>query len=852
MSDRQTKQGADTAQDLEAVIRELREDGQRYRDLFDNAPMGIYRTAFDGKVLLANPAIVKMLKYDSADDLMNVSVKDATSHPDHPRQVFIDQFANTDEIYGFETQWVRKDGTTLHVRENARAVRDEKGQIVYFEGTVEDISNSKKVEKELQARLEFENLIASMSSKFANALLMEERREEVLEDTLEALAAYAGADRASVIASWSGTKSIVRESYWSNDPNFAYLPDTKEVTFVKEPWGLKRLLRNEMVYLTLSEKVHKDALQEYEMMSQMGVKSLVMAPWICSDRTVGAVVLSTVAGDKVWTQDVLNALKIAAELVGSAFERQISYDKLNDEQKLVRALMNNSPDRIYFKDSRCRFIRANKALCDRHGLAGEYEIVGKTDQDLFDGRHAAEALADDLRVMKTGIPIIAKEELETWRDGSETWASTTKVPMYDSKGDVTGLMGISRDITASKNGEKDRYRLELQMMQAQKMESLGVMCGGIAHDFNNFLMGILGNAGLALMEMAPESPAWNSVKQIETVALRAAELTNQLLAYSGKTEPERRVVHMSRLVKEMAHLLRVSIPKTTEIVYSFDDDLPGVYCDPVQIRQIVMNLMINASDAIDGETGRIEVSTGLLHCDSDMLSRTLMGDDVEDGDFVYVSVKDDGLGMDKETVDRIFDPFFTTKPTGHGLGMAVVMGVVKAHKGTIAVESSHGNGAKFTILLPAADEAERVDEDRSNEESTPTEGGVKMTQILIVEDDEIVRTVAKRILENCGFEIAEACDGDEAVKLLEEDAARFGLIMLDVTLPGTSGKAVLARAKEIKKDIPIILMSGYNEDNIKCDFGITGYDGFLKKPFDAVQMTDMVKKSCGVDSADGG
>ncbi len=862
MAEQRTKQSTNTdsgakkrTQDVEALAARLREEGQRVHDLFNYSPLGIYRTTLEGGVLLANPAVIRMLGYDSMEELMSVKVGEGFPYKQpEKREAFISRFDHRDYVRGFEVEWQRKDGATLYVRESARAIRDDEGNILYFEGTVEDISEKKQAEMQLELRLQSENLIASMSSKFANALLMEESEEEVIEETLSELAGFAGADTASVIAYWSGTRSIRREFAWWRDPDrISSIDKTQRISFDEEPWALKRLLRNEMVYLKLSQRTQKDAELEYRIMSEMGVDSLVMAPWICSDRTVGAVVLGSVSEEKVWTQDMLNVLKITAELIGSAYERKISYKKLHDEQKLVRTLLGNSPDRIYFKDRQCRFIRANTTLCERHGISDPSEIIGKTDRDLFTDLHAEEAYADDMRVMGTGVPVVAKEELETWADGSESWASTTKIPMYDDDGNVSGLMGISRDITARKAGEKERYKLELQMMQAQKMESLGVMCGGIAHDFNNFLMGILGNAGLALMEMAPESPAWNSVKQIETVALRAAELTNQLLAYSGKTEPERRIVDLSKLVREMAHLLRVSIPKSTDIDYSFTDELPGVDCDPVQIRQVVMNLMINASDAIDSEKGLISVETGVTHCDSDALAHTILGDDLDPGEYVYVKVGDNGIGMTKETIERIFDPFFTTKPSGHGLGMAVVMGVIKAHDGTISVESDSGKGTCFTILLPSAGKIETAKEDKKKAAVKTQKNGSVVLEILMVEDDDIVRTVSRKILENCGFNVHEACDGDAAVSILEEaPEGRYDLIMLDVTLPGTSGKDVLAIAKKTKKDVPIIVMSGYNEDSVKNDYGLSGYDGYLKKPFDAVKMTGLVKKCCGISDDHGG
>ncbi|MCP4679165.1 MAG: PAS domain S-box protein [Deltaproteobacteria bacterium] len=260
---------------------------------------------------------------------------------------------------------------------------------------------------------------------------------------------------------------------------------------------------------------------------------------------------------------------------------------------------------------------------------------------------------------------------------------------------------IISDITEQKRAEEERLRLETKVLRSQKLESLGVLAGGIAHDFNNLLMGILGNADLAAMNLVPETPAREYVHQIEIASKRAANLAKQMLAYSGKGRFVVLAINLQTLVEEMVHLLEVSISKKVVINYDFAGNVPSIEADATQIRQIVMNLVINASEAIGDHSGVISIRTGVMECDRNYLNDTCLDDNLPEGVYSYFEISDTGGGMDKETIAKIFDPFFTTKFTGRGLGLAAVLGIVRGHKGAVEIRSRSGKGTTFTVLFPA-------------------------------------------------------------------------------------------------------------------------------------------------------
>jgi len=391
------------------------------------------------------------------------------------------------------------------------------------------------------------------------------------------------------------------------------------------------------------------------------------------------------------------------------------------------------------------------------------------------------------------------------------------------------------DISARVRAQEDRRKLEARIRQTQKMESLGVLAGGIAHDFNNLLMGVLGNASVALRELAPTSPARDSMEQIETAALRAADLAKQMLAYSGKGRFVLESIGLSDLVEEMAHLLEASISKGSILKYNFAPNLPAVEGDATQLRQVVMNLITNAAEAIGDKSGVITVCTGVSDCDASYLKTSYLDEDLPGGLYVFLEVTDTGCGMDKETASKIFDPFFTTKFSGRGLGLSAILGIIRGHKGAIRVYSEVGRGTTMKVLLPASGKlvAGAAQQDRADR-------GIRFEgTVLLVDDEETVRAVSKEMLENCGLEVLTARDGREGVHLFRENSDRISLVLLDMTMPHMGGEEAFQEIRRIRDDARIILSSGYNEREVTDRFAGRGFAGFIQKPY---RVSTLVEK----------
>jgi len=383
--------------------------------------------------------------------------------------------------------------------------------------------------------------------------------------------------------------------------------------------------------------------------------------------------------------------------------------------------------------------------------------------------------------------------------------------------------------------EQERRNLETQVQQAQKLESLGVLAGGIAHDFNNLLMAILGNADLALRDLSPVSPARENIVEIERASRRAADLCKQMLAYSGKGRFIVQAVNLNEIVEEMGHLLDVSISKKAVLKYHFADALPAVEVDVTQVRQIVMNLITNASEAIGDCSGVISVSTGAMECDLAYLGETYLADDLVEGVYVYIEVADTGCGMDAETLQNIFDPFFTTKFTGRGLGLAAVLGIVRGHRGALKVYSEPERGTTFKVLFPTVDQAVQSIAGKPAEMDDWKGQGT----VLLVDDEASVRVVGKQMLERAGFQVLLAVHGREAIEVYQQHQDEIVCVLLDLTMPTMDGEETFRELHRIRRDARVILCSGYSEQEVTHRFSGKGLAGFIQKPY---RMIDLVSK----------
>ncbi|MCP4684022.1 MAG: PAS domain S-box protein [bacterium] len=510
-------------------------------------------------------------------------------------------------------------------------------------------------------------------------------------------------------------------------------------------------------------------------------------------------------------------------------------EALRESEAKFRGLVESSSDWIWEVDGEGVCVYASPQVTDILGFTPA-EVLGRTPFSFMPPKEAERVGNIFAGIRKSSGRIVNLETTCLHKDGSRVIIETSGVPLRDSTGDMIGYRGVNRDATDRKTSEHEKLELERQVQHAQKLESLGVLAGGIAHDFNNILMAILGNAELALDELAPHSPARHNLEEIEKASKRAADLATQMLAYSGKGRFVIICIDLNELVDEMTHLLDVSISKKAELRFNLEEKLPGIDGDATQIRQIIMNLITNASEAIGDRNGVVALATSVIDCDRaylDAVDATFKSGSEEplpEGRYVCLEVADTGCGMDRATIARIFDPFFTTKFTGRGLGMSAVLGIVRGHRGAINIYSEVGRGTTFKVLLPASQAP--INETSVQAQPKPTtEGWRGKGTVLVVDDEETVRNVGVQMLEHLGFEVLTAADGREAVDLFGERGDEIACVLLDLTMPNMDGEEAFGEMTRIRPDVNVILCSGYNEQEATQRFSGQGLASFLQKPY---------------------
>ncbi len=515
--------------------------------------------------------------------------------------------------------------------------------------------------------------------------------------------------------------------------------------------------------------------------------------------------------------------------------------ELRASREALSGIMDNSPNAIFVKDLEGRYLVANRKFIEMYG-GGRESVVGCTDADLFPPDYAAVFRKSDACTIASGRTEMFEEVTEV--DGRQVTSIVFKFPLRDAAGGVRAVGGVTTDITGRKNAESEKLAMERKLLESQKLESLGVLAGGIAHDFNNLLTGIMGNASLLGYELPQGSGLHPHVRQIESAALRAAELCQQMLAYSGKGRFVVGPVNLSTLVQETVPLLRASIGKSVRLQFRLADRLPSVMADNTQMRQILMNLVINASDAIGERTGDITLTTGTVEADAAMLQKSEHATNARPGTFVFLEVRDTGAGMSPETKGRIFDPFYTTKFAGRGLGLAAVLGIVRSHEGALFVDSEEGLGSTFRLLLPAGGSSEEstADGESAAETSAPWTG---RGRVLLVDDEEAVRFVGSRMMESFNLTCDTAADGAEALARLDAPGTHYDVVLLDLTMPGLSGEDVLRSLRTRRPDLPVVLMSGYSEHEVSRRFGGDGPTAFVQKPFSVGTMRSTLRAILG-------
>ena len=480
-------------------------------------------------------------------------------------------------------------------------------------------------------------------------------------------------------------------------------------------------------------------------------------------------------------------------------------------------------------DPQGKITYVNDKFCDISKFPRE-ELLGQDHRIINSASHPKSFFRDMWRTIKAG-EVWNGEIRNRAKDGSHYWVDTTIVPFLDQDGRPERFVAIRADITQRKEAEQ-------ALMQSQKLESLGVLAGGIAHDFNNLLTAILGNTNLATEVLSAGHPAHALLDRVEEATLRAADLTRQLLAYAGKGKVQVDEVDLNQLVQGMTRLLAVSVSKMADIRCVMFPDPCWIRADASQVRQVVMNLVTNASDAIGSDhPGRITVRTAEQDLDEAYVQHvTLLP--LKPGRYVILEVSDTGCGMDADTVARIFDPFFTTKFTGRGLGLAAMTGILRSHGGSAKVYSEVGRGTTFKLYFPTTRPSSL-----EGPEDAATPAGESLGALLLVDDEAAVRQVARMLATGMGFQVVEAIDGKEAVEVFRERHAEFALVLMDLAMPRMDGYQAFAAFQEIDPEVPVVLTSGYSELDRMDELLKDHLAGFLPKPYQKVRFEQVLRQA---------
>lgn len=519
-------------------------------------------------------------------------------------------------------------------------------------------------------------------------------------------------------------------------------------------------------------------------------------------------------------------------------DRRIATEKeLMQARERLKVVMDQVPIGIFWKDEKGNYVGCNKIFLELQGFQSEEDILGKTIDEVYPNEGTLPSIHDLERfVIQDGVPVMNRVDHLYRIEGKLTYAGDlaetnqnsvyierSRVPLHGTDGKVVGILGTMEDVTSAVLAKKQEAQMEQRMLNAQKFESLGSLSGGIAHEFNNILVGVMGNADFMRMKLEPESKLHKQVDAVIDSAQRASRLVQQMLLYSGRREIQREWLDLNPLIEDMQNMLGAMVSKNVTLEIVTASEGPSTVADGSQLRQVLVNLVMNAAEAIEEDDGSITVRTGTDSPDALPDSGSVPP--------VFLEVSDSGAGMDGETRHRIFDPFFSTKFMGRGLGMAAVQGIVHAHDGVVNVESSPGHGTTIRVILPGV--GSEVSRSDLADASAPvlTQPSHRSGKVLPVDDEDIVVQVTSSMLRNMGYSVTVATDGQMGLQRFEEANHNWALLIVDRTMPKMSGEQLITEIRKQSIDVPIVICSGYSDSDLGETILRDSMTRTLNKPF---------------------
>ncbi len=758
-------------EELVERVKYLEEREARYKSLADNTSDLFYRTDKEGQIIYLSKSAYALSGYTHKESLGLNMAKDIYQAPEE-RDIFIELLQKHGRVKDFEARLKRKDGSTWWAMTNAHLYHDENGNVAGVEGVTRDITARKMAENKLRDNEHTFKTIFKTSPDAITLTRISDGRYIDINDSFMRIMGYQPED---IIG-----KTALELNIWKNNEDRCFM--------------VEQLLKNNFIENLEAEFLTKQGNIKHGLMSA-------------------------------------SLIEIASEQIILAVTRDMTDRKQAEEDiAFMDFAIDHIHEGVFLTDKTGSINYVNNEACRELGYS-KNELTGMSIWDIDHSFSPA-------RWSEFWNEFISKKamKLETnhcRKDGS-IFPILVNANYLEYNGNAFNL-GLVTNITENKKIEEQRQRLEEQMMQAQKLESLEVLAGGVAHDFNNLLAAIMGHSELTKRRLPPGSAAIENLHQIEKAAERAADLAKQMLAYSGRGKFVLETLDLNFLLEEMLHMLQVSISKKIGLRLQSYKSLPTVNVDATQIRQIVMNLVINAAEAIGDSSGTISITTGLVDCDSNYLRNAWLNEMIPDGLYVYLEVADTGCGMTEDTLAKIFDPFFTTKFTGRGLGMSAVLGIVRGHKGAIKVYSEPGKGTSFKILLPASERSAELFDEEIKDDNWIGSG-----KVLLADDEENARNVGLEMLKELGFHPMTAADGQEALDIYCSHPD-IDVVMLDLTMPKMDGEQCFRELKKINPAVKVIISSGYNEFEVSQKFVGKNIAAFVQKPYKYATLKDAIR-----------
>jgi PAS domain S-box-containing protein len=802
------------------LFQEIGRSREKMHLLTENIPGVIYQCVnnYTFDMLYLNDAVETLTGYPKERFLNGeISFRDLY-HPDDSLVIQPDAVERSRPgLYHLVYRIRHRSGAWRWVEEFGKGVFDEQGKMLFLEGSISDITERKQAEM-LQSTL---YRIATVANADFSLEQIYPAIHTILSDLMDVQNFYIAL--------------VIEETGLIHLPYFVDEEDSYDGRPFDGSGGLTAYVI-ESGQPQLLSRMELKRLMQLDLLQVLGAMPEVWlgVPLRTQAKVFGAIVVQSYRDGLAYTEREKQLLFFVSGQVAAAIERKWSEDKLRamaaeivQQARMFEVVLSTMPDQfvVYDRDGRITF--ASSSMLQAHHLSAA-DVSGKTMDDLafLPPDIMARIEQDGEEIFRTGKPIHGEVQMMSSQGLRDVEYILS--PVRDEEERVTAVVLAARDIT-------QRNKTKAVLHYAQKMESLGILAGGVAHDFNNLLVGMMAQTSLAIAKLPADSPAIRHLQKAMEATERAAVLTQQMLAYSGHGQFTAVPLHLNTLIQDYLHLLRVSVSSHISIELDLAANLPMMEGDPGQLQQLLLNLVLNSNEAIGNRDGIIRLATAVRPVSiTDDVYWQLTNFPLSPGNYLVLTVEDNGEGIDAATLPRLFEPFFTTRFTGRGLGLAAVLGIIRGHRGGVRVVSKPGAGANFEMLFPALPEIVNITHSR-------TPARTNSGRVLVIDDEPAVCETITDILELEQIETVIAFDGETAIATYQQHRDQIDLVLLDLSLPGLRGEEIFNQLKACNADVRVILTSGYNEVEAIRGFGEEPV-AFLQKPYSLDELVTAVRQ----------